>query len=435
MNVTTYSLVNCTNVTEAVFAPTTTTTTTTTWTGWWEKTGFLKWNYDSGQGFVIGGGSFGNAGVRQAQYFSKFRMYKRALTSQELAKCRYGADLHESGLERKDLMISFGFDQTLTEVANGIEVEIMGLSTTALNVNSMEDDTAGAKAEITRSFSDEVQKSLRFVYDAPLQCAAATAELTDDLSQAPTCAFQTSCGNSVWEIMEECDDGNRNNTDGCDENCRIKPGWSCLPGPVYSNWASSHAQNTTCHLIQCGDGVLEGIEQCDDGNRDDLDGCDRNCQMERGFSCAGELGGQSLCHTVCGDGRLAGNETCDDGNLHALDGCSAFCDVEPGYKCDNTYPPSNCLPLCGDGIRNTESVDVSLREDCDDGNNINGDGCSEHCKVELGWHCYTDERYSSAAVINRLFDSREILASQTTVEYVIRQNITLKKLPEGFRLG
>jgi cysteine-rich repeat protein len=421
----TYRLENCTNYTEPVYVPTTTSTTTTTWTGPFSKTGYLKWNFDSGQGFVIGGGGFGNAAARQAQYFSKFRMYKRALKPSELAKCRYGADLHESGVARNGLMVSFGFDQTLTEVANGVEVEIKGLSTTAVNANAIQDKEE--RTQVLRDFSDEVQKSLRFVYDAPLECDDAKAELTDDLSQAPECAFQSSCGNSVWEVMEECDDGNRNNTDGCDENCRIRPGWACAATGIYQKWVGidymtdpvtnitsgmdvyRDAQNTSCHMIQCGDGILEGVETCDDGNRDDLDGCSSQCQLERGFSCAGEHGAKSLCHTVCGDGRLAGNETCDDGNLHALDGCSAFCDVEPGYKCDNSFPPSKCLPLCGDGIRNTESVDPALREECDDSNNVNGDGCSEHCKIETGWHCYTDERYSSAAVINRLFDSREII--------------------------
>ncbi len=38
-----------------------------------------------------------------------------------------------------------------------------------------------------------------------------------------------------------------------------------------------------------------------------------------------------------------------------------------------TPPP----PGCGDGIRNITT------EECDDGNNINGDGCSDHCKQEF----------------------------------------------------
>jgi len=41
--------------------------------------------------------------------------------------------------------------------------------------------------------------------------------------------------------------------------------------------------------------------------------------------------------------------------------------------CNNTNPPT---PYCGDGIIN------QLNETCDDGNNVNGDGCSSLCTIE-----------------------------------------------------
>jgi cysteine-rich repeat protein len=47
---------------------------------------------------------------------------------------------------------------------------------------------------------------------------------------------------------------------------------------------------------------------------------------------------------VCGDGIVAGNEQCDDGNTTSADGCSATCEVEPGYQCDGE--PSTCSPVC-----------------------------------------------------------------------------------------
>jgi len=30
---------------------------------------------------------------------------------------------------------------------------------------------------------------------------------------------------------------------------------------------------------RCGDSVREGIEECDDGNNDDMDGCDTKCSL------------------------------------------------------------------------------------------------------------------------------------------------------------
>ncbi|MFO7639409.1 MAG: DUF4215 domain-containing protein, partial [bacterium] len=53
----------------------------------------------------------------------------------------------------------------------------------------------------------------------------------------------------------------------------------------------------------CGDGVREGDEECDDGNRLPGDGCDPSCRFE------------------CGNGRLDPNEECDDGNRLPGDGC------------------------------------------------------------------------------------------------------------------
>ena len=69
---------------------------------------------------------------------------------------------------------------------------------------------------------------------------------------------------------------------------------------------------------------------------------------------------------VCGDGNLDAGEQCDDGNTVNGDGCSANCTTE-------TPPPPP--PSCGDG-------NVDSGEQCDDGNNTNGDGCSATCCIE-----------------------------------------------------
>ncbi len=44
------------------------------------------------------------------------------------------------------------------------------------------------------------------------------------------------------------------------------------------------------------------------------DGCSKVCKMEKGFNCEGQLGKQSLCSPICGDGLILGTEQCDDGN-------------------------------------------------------------------------------------------------------------------------
>src|SRR6266545_2756828 len=69
--------------------------------------------------------------------------------------------------------------------------------------------------------------------------------------------------------------------------------------------------------------------------------------------------------TRCGDGELGGTEECDDGNRIDGDGCSFYCEDE-----SNRPPP----PRCGDGV-------VEGNEECDDGNFTANDGCDPGCTL------------------------------------------------------
>lgn len=61
---------------------------------------------------------------------------------------------------------------------------------------------------------------------------------------------------------------------------------------------------------------------------------------------------------------------CDDGNLVNGDGCSSSCTVENGWVCSGGTPnaPDVCKNVCGDGIL------IPGLEECDDRNIRNGDG-------------------------------------------------------------
>ena len=85
----------------------------------------------------------------------------------------------------------------------------------------------------------------------------------------------------------------------------------------------------------CGDGVVDGGEQCDDGNGVPFDGCSASCTIEP--RCAA-----GSCTAVCGDGVKSPSEACDDGNLLSGDGCSAQCEIEPGWTCtaQRAAPPT-----------------------------------------------------------------------------------------------
>jgi len=81
---------------------------------------------------------------------------------------------------------------------------------------------------------------------------------------------------------------------------------------------------------------------------------------------AAGCGGKSSTGAVCGDGVVEGSEACDDGNTINGDGCSSVCTVE-GTQ-------------CGNGI-------IEAGEECDDANTVDGDGCSSVCSLEVAPGC------------------------------------------------
>ncbi|MCC6899285.1 MAG: DUF4215 domain-containing protein [Polyangiaceae bacterium] len=110
----------------------------------------------------------------------------------------------------------------------------------------------------------------------------------------------------------------------------------------------------------CGNGKLEGAEECDDGNFVGADGCENTCD----HSCEAA--------TDCDDGDpCTGSETCD-----ANHACKPGTPLPEGTDCGNgqVCVNGNCVsPQCGDGQKQTG-------EECDDGNAVSGDGC-DFCKL------------------------------------------------------
>jgi cysteine-rich repeat protein len=252
------------------------------------------------------------------------------------------------------------------------------------------------------------------------------------------------CGNGVVEGVEECDDGNFDQRDGCttlcvfsctqDSDCDdmnpcngeevcdedthacddsdegLEEGASC--GENKSCWKGVCVDNI------CGDGKLTEGEECDDGNLDPDDGCTPECEYtcEDNSDCSGKdeclgdrvcedhkcVGGnaledetpceikdprtKSLCGdpdvekdgwcmngvctcTDCGDGVVSGIEECDDGLLNGT-----------------PQSPNNCSVNCR--VVACQNGSVEGDEQCDDGNDQRLDGCDTECKFEFA-HRFT----------------------------------------------
>ncbi|TPV94268.1 MAG: hypothetical protein B7733_16310 [Myxococcales bacterium FL481] len=168
------------------------------------------------------------------------------------------------------------------------------------------------------------------------------------------------CGNGVVESGEQCDDGNDSNMDSC---------------------------TNACELPRCGDGYYQNGagEQCDDGNNSNGDACTNECKAAQ-----------------CGDGFVrSGVEECDDGNVDNSDDCLDTCEaatcgdghVWTGHEeCDlgdagaDGACPACEWAECGDGYTCTaetgpaacdNSPYLSRAEECDDHNDSNEDDCVE----------------------------------------------------------
>jgi cysteine-rich repeat protein len=88
---------------------------------------------------------------------------------------------------------------------------------------------------------------------------------------------------------------------------------------------------------------------------------------------------------ICGDSYVDFDEECDDGNNVDNDGCLSNCTIEFAYRCNTTTSGTSvCIGNeCGDGQV------FEPEEECDDSNTDVQDGCSDTCVVEPGYQCQT----------------------------------------------
>ncbi|MFO0738411.1 MAG: DUF4215 domain-containing protein [Labilithrix sp.] len=183
------------------------------------------------------------------------------------------------------------------------------------------------------------------------------------------------CGNGKVDPGEACDDSNTDPGDGCTAECAVEAGYTC------PNVGGSGGPCVKVPANTCGDAIVAGAEQCDDGNSNDLDGCSKNCGVEPGYTCPDP---GKLCTKIafCGDGKVSLDlqEECDDGDTKPNDGCTPGCKLEPNYVCPTPGQPCISTVVCGD-------KKVTGSETCDDGATVGGDGCSSSCQVEPGWQC------------------------------------------------
>ncbi len=176
-----------------------------------------------------------------------------------------------------------------------------------------------------------------------------------------TCQFTQlqSCGDKVLQNGEECDDGNTRDGDGCTSLCKFEKKF-CVDSTLCEK--NTCGGGSACKEAFCGDSITQGAlgEQCDDGNGDNNDDCDNNCQWVALEECGDGIvqseyeqcdngktpkysgaevnsdAPNAECRTNCtwercGDGIFDSFiEACDDGNNVNGDRCNADCTLPAG---------------------------------------------------------------------------------------------------------
>ncbi|CAK67952.1 unnamed protein product (macronuclear) [Paramecium tetraurelia] len=209
------------------------------------------------------------------------------------------------------------------------------------------------------------------------------------------------CGDLLLKGDEECEDGNQEINDGC-KNCKFQCPKQCL--------TCNHLTVFPCPDV-CGDGITSGLEECDDGNNIQFDGC-YDCKLDCQVQCTKCIRG--LCYECltygwiinidtlqcienCGDSIVIGSEECDDGyNLDKNDNCfqckrlcrndcnTCSSDGKTCLDCKVVgFKPQSyfCVNICGDGYLAVDPFGRST-EECDDFDLIANDGCSTTCKLQ-----------------------------------------------------
>ena len=180
------------------------------------------------------------------------------------------------------------------------------------------------------------------------------------------------CGDNVTSGSEECDDGNSINGDGCDDACKTEIVIECTP------------DNMECrgsNLYWCDSGVWSFVKDCTP--------LDREC-VENGIYAACqiiEVPDETVDETPDEDVGAQDFAPVDDDNETIDEDVETpdFAPVDDDETIDETVdeiideddeaPDETATPSCGNGV-------VEFGEECDDGNNIPGDGCDPLCQDE-----------------------------------------------------
>ncbi|MCH9686988.1 MAG: hypothetical protein K0V04_36470, partial [Deltaproteobacteria bacterium] len=186
--------------------------------------------------------------------------------------------------------------------------------------------------------------------------ASGTPGCTDAVCEAAVCASDPFCCSNSWDGL--CANGALNL---CPALCGIVCGDGMVAGGEQcDDGGESAACDADCTFASCGDLTVNAAagEQCDDGGQSAA--CDADCTL-----------------ATCGDGLVnaAAGEACDDGGESAT--CDADCtavtcgdgeaNTTAGEACDDGGESATCDPDCTAAMCGDLFVNATAGENCDEG--------------------------------------------------------------------
>ncbi len=212
-------------------------------------------------------------------------------------------------------------------------------------------------------------------------------EICDDGGPSATCDTDCTaplCGDGVQNIvtLESCDDGNNASDDGCSANCvvegdfggecRIVDGMQWCFDRDHCGQACEDVCGALGLTIEPDDGVWFAAQDTPAECQAIADAFQMSTPIQfdaEPLGCLEDTGGADLTGgDLTGGLACSSDPTCPGQHRTDMDDLGLNCDL-PGSR-RSVCPCAGAF--CGNGV-------VEGTEICDDGNDVNGDGCNSHC--------------------------------------------------------
>lgn len=192
-----------------------------------------------------------------------------------------------------------------------------------------------------------------FFIDTNIQCTKCSLTGCLDCNSLIECATCDTVNDYFIDINLQC---TKCSLTGCLDCSSLTDCVKCNQDGNYFLVYNSSTSTNTCELcvltgcLTCQ--TLTTCKVCDTVNNYGLvsDGTCKQCP----FTClcdgyvlpkyTNTTDGQQYCSTVCGDSLKRNFEQCDDGNIVDGDGCSSTCQIESAWSC-NSDPAYTCCTL------------------------------------------------------------------------------------------